>query len=82
MFEIGNILGLFASGKAQFLLEQQSLKAAKSGLSDAEIYDLVTAREQARKSRDYQTADQIRDDLIAQDVMLEDSSGGTSWHRR
>ena len=82
MFEIGNILGLFASGKAQFLLEQQSLKAANSGLSDAEIYDLVTAREQARKSRDYQTADQIRDDLIAQDVMLEDSSGGTSWHRR
>ena len=82
MFEIGNILGLFASGKVQFLLEQQSLKAANSGLNDAAIYELIKAREQARKSRDYQTADQIRDDLIAQGVILEDGSGGTSWHRK
>ncbi len=79
---IGKVLGLFASGKEAFFEQQQALKAAKSGLSDAAIDALIVAREQARKDRDFGTADKIRDDLIAQGVVLEDGAGGTSWHRK
>lgn len=79
---IGKVLGLFASGKDAFFDEQQALKAAKSGLSDAAIDALIAAREQARKDRDFATADKIRDDLVAQGVVLEDGAGGTSWHRK
>ena len=79
---IGKVLGLFASGKDVFFDEQQALKAAKSGLNDAAIEALIAAREQARKDRDFGTADKIRDDLIAQGVALEDGAGGTSWHRK
>ena len=79
---IGKVLGLFASGKDAFFDEQQALKAAKSGLSDAAIDALIAAREQARKDRDFATADKIRDDLVAQGVVLEDGAGGTSWHHK
>lgn len=79
---IGKVLGLFASGKEAFFDQQQALKAAKSGLSEAAIDALIAAREQARKDRDFGAADKIRDDLIAQGVVLEDGAGGTSWHRK
>jgi cysteinyl-tRNA synthetase len=79
---IGKVFGLFASGKEPFFEQRQALKAAKSGLSDAAIEALIAAREQARKDRDFGTADKIRDDLIAQGVVLEDGAGGTSWHRK
>ena len=46
---IGKVLGLFASGKEVFFDQQQALKAAKSGLSEAAIDALIAARERARK---------------------------------
>ena len=79
---IGKVLGLFASGKDVFFEQQQALKASKSGLSDAAIEALIVAREQARKERDFNTADRIRDDLIAQSIVLEDAAGGTTWRRK
>ena len=79
---IGKVLGLFASGKDVFFEQQQALKASQSGLSDAAVEALIVAREQARKERDFTTADRIRDDLIAQSIVLEDAAGGTSWRRK
>ena len=79
---IGKVLGLFAGGKDVFFEQQQALKASKSALSDAAIEALIVAREQARKERDFNTADRIRDDLIAQSIVLEDVAGGTTWRRK
>jgi cysteinyl-tRNA synthetase len=82
LLAIGRVLGLFMSDKATFLDEQQQLKAANSGLSDTDIHALITAREKARKDRDFSTADKIRIDLLAQGVVLEDAIDGTTWHRK
>ena len=79
---IGKVLGLFANDKEAFFAQQQALKAAKSGLSDTAIEALIAAREQARKDRDFTTADNIRDDLVIQGIVLEDGAGGTSWYRK
>lgn len=50
---------------------------------DAEqlLAGLVEARRRARESRDWATADGIRDGLSRLGIVLEDSAGGTRWHR-
>ena len=50
---------------------------------DAEqlLAGLVEARRRARESRDWATADEIRDGLSRLGIVLEDSAGGTRWHR-
>jgi cysteinyl-tRNA synthetase len=48
----------------------------------AEIERLIEARRDARKARDFQRADQIRADLDARGIVLEDSAAGTRWKRK
>jgi len=48
---------------------------------DADIERLIGERAEARKSRDFARADQIRDDLAAAGILLEDSAEGTRWRR-
>lgn len=79
---IGHVLGLFATPAAQLVESVQRLKAAQSGLSDAEIEAQIVARRAAREARNFAEADAIRDALAAAGIVIEDSSGGTHWHRR
>ncbi|MFP7737641.1 cysteine--tRNA ligase [Priestia aryabhattai] len=50
-------------------------------LLDEEIDQLIQDRIQARKDRNFQLADQIRDELKAKNIILEDTSQGTRWKR-
>lgn len=49
--------------------------------SDPRIDALVEAREQARKDRDFARSDQIRDDLKAEGIEIEDTPSGARWRR-
>jgi cysteinyl-tRNA synthetase len=46
-----------------------------------EIEELIKARELARKNRDWQTADQIRDKLNEKGIIIEDTIEGTRWKK-
>jgi cysteinyl-tRNA synthetase len=48
---------------------------------DAEIEDLIAEREEARQSKDFARADQIREDLRLKGIALEDSKEGVRWRR-
>ncbi|UOD51178.1 cysteine--tRNA ligase [Orrella daihaiensis] len=51
-------------------------------LSDEEIETKVQARVKAKQSKDFKLADQIREELAAAGVLLEDKPGGlTQWRR-
>ena len=54
---------------------------AAAGPSDAEIEAAITARQAARKAKDFKESDRIRDDLKAKGVILEDGPKGTTWKR-
>jgi cysteinyl-tRNA synthetase len=55
----------------------------RSGLGEGDeaIDAKVVARDEARAARDFQRADQIRDELTKQGIVLEDTPHGTVWRR-
>jgi cysteinyl-tRNA synthetase len=50
--------------------------------SDPRIDDLVAKREEARARRDWAEADRIREALVAEGVVIEDTPEGPRWRRR
>jgi cysteinyl-tRNA synthetase len=50
-------------------------------LLDEEIEELIQKRIEARKNRNFQLSDQIRDQLKEMNIILEDTPQGTRWKR-
>lgn len=48
---------------------------------DKEIDALIAERAAARKNKDYKRSDEIRDELTALGIILEDTAQGTRWKR-
>jgi cysteinyl-tRNA synthetase len=51
----------------------------KEGKLSKEAEQLIMKREEARKAKDWKTADQIREQLKAMGVIIEDTSQGVKW---
>ena len=69
---LGGCLGLLQAEPTVFL-------QAGAQLAPAVIEALIAQRAQAKKDRDFAAADAIRQQLLAQGVVLKDAPGGTSW---
>lgn len=48
---------------------------------DTEIEELIEARKQARKDKNFARADEIRDELLSKGIVLEDTREGVKWKR-
>jgi cysteinyl-tRNA synthetase len=76
---LGGVLGLLAQDPASYLLSLRDLRARLLKLDPAAVQAAIEQRSEARKARDFTRADQIRADLSAKGVILEDSPQGTKW---
>lgn len=65
--ELTGVLGLVYNRKTEAL--------------DSEIEQLIAKRTEARKNRDFKTADEIRDKLKEMGIILEDTPQGVKWTR-
>ncbi|MCP9777837.1 MULTISPECIES: cysteine--tRNA ligase [unclassified Cyanobium] len=75
LLELAGVLGLQSETEAK-------TSSTSSGPSDAEIQVQIAQRQAAKASRDFATADGIRDGLRAQGIELIDRPGGsTEWLR-
>ncbi|MDR0271357.1 cysteine--tRNA ligase [Paenibacillus sp.] len=66
--ELNTVLRLYAGEEAELL--------------DEEVEKLIAERIQARKDKNWSRADEIRDCLAAQGIMLEDTAQGMRWRRK
>jgi len=58
------------------------LPPAEAELLDAEVEALIAERSEARMSKNWARADEIRDLLTAQGIFLEDTAQGIRWRRK
>ena len=53
-----------------------------AGLPDDAVETLIAERTAAKKAKDFARADAIRDQLLAQGIILEDTKSGIRWKRK
>ena len=61
------------------LLQRQPQDFLRGEVDPERVEQLIAAREQARADKDWARADQIRDQLSAMKVVVEDGADGSSW---
>jgi len=75
LVRLGGYLGILQNNPEDFL--KQGVQ-----LSDEEINQKIKDRNLARSEKDFALSDQIRNELEAHGIILEDSAEGTSWRRK
>jgi cysteinyl-tRNA synthetase len=75
----GEVLGIFQDDPQSFLEAEKERKAEKLTFTTEEIEKLIAERNKARKKKAWARADEIRDQLASQGIILEDTAKGTTW---
>ena len=73
----GNLLGILGQDPDEWLQGD----AAADAISAEVIETLIQERVDAKANRNFARADEIRDSLLSEGVVLEDSREGTQWKR-
>jgi cysteinyl-tRNA synthetase len=75
--ETGAVLRIFQRTPEEWY--SSIMKLRDVGLSEEEIASLIREREEARKGKNWERADAVRDELLKKGIVLEDGPAGTVW---
>ena len=73
------ILGFFEQDPDEFISEMKEKYLSKLNITINEIENKITKRAEAKKNKDYETADAIRAELDKKGILLNDTKNGTTW---
>jgi cysteinyl-tRNA synthetase len=76
LINLANILGLLYQNPENFLQGKDGL------ISDSDINIMIKKRNVAKQNRNYNEADAIREQLLSQGIILEDTEKGTIWRKK
>ena len=76
---LGGVLGLLGRDSEAFL--RAIPETGGGAIAEAEIEALIRERRQSRAAKNFTRADQIRTELLAKGIILEDGPKGTTWRR-
>ncbi|HEX8441270.1 MAG TPA: cysteine--tRNA ligase [Archangium sp.] len=77
--KVAGVLGLFEDEPARWLLRRRERAVKERGLDVAKVEQLIQARNDARKAKDFAEADRVREALKGLGVEIMDTAGGTVW---
>ncbi|MFT5503156.1 MAG: cysteinyl-tRNA synthetase, partial [Gammaproteobacteria bacterium] len=77
--KLSAVIGLLDADPVQYL---KSRVDESEGLSDSEVDQLIEERLVAKGAKDWSRADQIRGQLVAAGIIIEDGPEGTRWRRQ
>ena len=76
--KFSSVVGILEKDPDEYL-EVRKSTANLEGITPEEIEALIEERKQARTDKNWARADEIRDELEAKGIVLEDKAGGTIW---
>jgi len=79
ILESGGVLGVFTTAPEEFLAALRDSRAARKGILAAKVEELMQARQDARKDKDFARADAIRQELTEMGVEVKDTPAGPVW---
>ena len=74
------ILGFFEQDPDEFISKMREKYLGKLNITVNEIENEIAKRTEAKKNKDYETADSIRNELDQKGILLNDSKEGTTWN--
>ena len=72
-------LGLLHASPDAFFSRKKERWLRQQGLAREQVEARIAERNQARKQRQWQEADRIRQELLDKGIMIEDTPSGTEW---
>jgi len=75
----GKVLGLFEQDARQWLAQLKDFRIQRKGLDVERINTLLVQRQEARKVKDFQLADNVRQTLLDMGVEVRDTPAGQAW---
>ena len=82
ILKVSEVLGLLSEEPREFFEASKRRRLQGVPLSEEEIERLIASRTEARRRKDWEKADQIRDYLASFGIILEDTPQGTIWRIR
>jgi cysteinyl-tRNA synthetase len=79
LMRAGAVLGVGTEPPSHFFAQKKAKALESEAIDEALVESLIAERLQAREQKDWKRADQIRSELSAMNIVLEDRPEGTTW---
>jgi cysteinyl-tRNA synthetase len=79
ILRIGRILGILTESPKTYFDKKRTDALKQQSLDPAGIDKMVQERTEARKSKEWEKADNIRNKLLEMNIIIEDRTDGTIW---